>query len=140
MTGMRPGLNFEVTRADALPTLGRSVEWETIHDKYGIVIEVAAKEPLLAMKLRANRPGRDTRDIRLLLSLCGLETLDEAEARGEYVGHHTRGVVTLVRGETSGHPFFSDPQVFDFINAAQVIAVYDVWAFENGLAEQGYTM
>ena len=31
------------------------------------------------MKLRANRPGRDTRDIRMLLSVCEIATLDEAE-------------------------------------------------------------
>lgn len=53
-------LNFNVTRVDALPTMGREVEWEAIFDEDGIVIEVAAKEALLAMKLRANRPGRDT--------------------------------------------------------------------------------
>lgn len=53
-------LNFEVTRADALPTLGRPVDWETIYDEGGITIQVASKEVLLAMKLRANRPGRDT--------------------------------------------------------------------------------
>lgn len=35
------------------------------------------------MKLRANRPGRDTRDIRLLLALCGTSTLAEAEAHYE---------------------------------------------------------
>ena len=73
-------LNFEVTRADALPTLGRAVEWETIYDQERITIQVASKEALLAMKLRANRPGRDTRDIRLLLGLCGMKTLAEAEA------------------------------------------------------------
>jgi hypothetical protein len=73
-------LNFEVTRADALPTLGRAVEWETLYDKHGIVIAVAAKEALLAMKLRANRPGRDTRDIRFLLALCAIETLHDTEA------------------------------------------------------------
>ncbi|ARJ04742.1 hypothetical protein GCM10010988_36830 [Cnuibacter physcomitrellae] len=72
-------LNFEVTRADALPTLGRVVEWESVYDEHGIVIEVAAKEALLAMKLRANRPGRDTRDIRLLLGLCAMTSLAEAE-------------------------------------------------------------
>lgn len=43
------------------------------------VIQVASPEALLAMKLRANRPGRDTRDIRLLFGLCGTTTLDEAE-------------------------------------------------------------
>jgi hypothetical protein len=73
-------LNFEVNGADALPSLGRAVEWEAIHDQDGMVIEVASKEALLAMKLRANRPGRDTRDIRLLLGLCGIPTRAEAEA------------------------------------------------------------
>jgi hypothetical protein len=72
-------LNFEVTRADAVPTLGREVEWETIHDQDGILIQVASQEALLAMKLRANRPGRDTRDIRLLLGLCGIDTLEACE-------------------------------------------------------------
>ncbi|MGO4782703.1 hypothetical protein [Cryobacterium sp. W22_MBD10_FK3] len=71
-------LNFEVTRADAIPTLGRAVEWETIHAEGGIVIEVASKEAMLVMKLRANRPGRDTRDIRLLLALCDVHTLEDA--------------------------------------------------------------
>lgn len=72
-------LNFEVTKADAVPTLGRVVEWETIYDEDGIVIQVASKEGMLAMKLRANRPGRDTRDIRLLLALCQVHTLADAE-------------------------------------------------------------
>ncbi|NQX36455.1 hypothetical protein [Herbiconiux sp. VKM Ac-2851] len=72
-------LNFEVTKADAVPTLGREVEWETIHDEDGILIQVASQEALLAMKLRANRPGRDTRDIRLLLGLCGVDTLEACE-------------------------------------------------------------
>src|SRR5690606_25151836 len=72
-------LNFKVTQADALPTLGRQLEWEAIYEGDGIVIQVASKEALLAMKLRANRPGRDTRDIRLLLGLCQIDTLDAAE-------------------------------------------------------------
>ncbi len=79
--GWDPGwLNFDVERADALPTFGRRpVEWETIYDHDGIVIQVAAKEAMLAMKLRANRPGRDTNDIRQLLRLCDVTTLDDAE-------------------------------------------------------------
>ncbi|WP_286329292.1 hypothetical protein [Agromyces marinus] len=72
-------LNFEVTKADAIPTLGRAVEWETIYEVDDIVIQVASKEAMLAMKLRANRPGRDTRDIRLLLALCDIHTLEQAE-------------------------------------------------------------
>lgn len=72
-------LNFRVEHADALPTFGRQVEWETIFDQNGIAIEVASKEALLAMKLRANRPGRDTNDIRQLLRLCDVATLEAAE-------------------------------------------------------------
>jgi hypothetical protein len=70
-------LTFEVNNADAIPILGRAVEWETIYDTDGIVIQVASKEAMLAMKLRANRPGRDTRDIRLLLALCNIDTLEQ---------------------------------------------------------------
>jgi len=73
-------LNFAVEQADALPTFGRrAVEWDTIYEQDGIVVQVASKETLLAMKLRANRPGRDTNDIRQLLSLCEIETLEAAE-------------------------------------------------------------
>ena len=72
--------NFAVEYADSLPTFGRrAVEWETIYDKAGVVVQVASKEALLAMKLRANRPGRDVNDIRLLLALCGIDTLVEVE-------------------------------------------------------------
>jgi len=62
-----------------VPTLGRAVDREAIYDHDGIVIEVASKEALLAMKLRANRPWRDTRDIRLLMGLCGIGSRTEAE-------------------------------------------------------------
>src|SRR5687767_11481733 len=45
--------NFAVEQADSLPTFGRrAVEWETIYDRDGVVIQVASKEALLAMKLR----------------------------------------------------------------------------------------
>lgn len=72
-------VNFDVTRVDAIPTLGRAVEWDNLYDRDGIVIQVASPDALLAMKLRANRPGRDTRDIRLLFGICGISTLDQAE-------------------------------------------------------------
>lgn len=72
--------NFEVEQVDAIPALGRRpVEWETVYENDGIIIEVASAEALLAMKLRANRPGRDTDDIRQLLALCRVETLNAAE-------------------------------------------------------------
>lgn len=72
-------VNFDVEKVGALPTLGRAVEWETLYDEHGIMIQVASKETLLAMKLRANRPGRDTNDIRQLLRLCDVTTIDAAE-------------------------------------------------------------
>lgn len=50
-------LNFEVTNADAVPSFGRAVEWETIYDQDGIVIEVASKEAMLAMKSERTGPG-----------------------------------------------------------------------------------
>lgn len=95
-------LNFEVNKADALPTLGRAVEWESIYDQDGIVIQVASKEALLAMKLRANRPGRDTRDIRLLLGLCLVTTLEDAEDfyeefyPGDGLTPRATGIVTAI--------------------------------------------
>jgi hypothetical protein len=72
-------LNFEVTQSDALPTLGREVEWHTIFSSAKITIQVASSQALLAMKLRANRPGRDVNDIRALLELVGVTDLASAE-------------------------------------------------------------
>lgn len=72
-------LNFEVTRIDALPTLGKEVEWHTIFSSEKITIQVASAEALLAMKLRANRPGRDVNDIRALLALAGITNVANAE-------------------------------------------------------------
>ena len=108
--GWDPGwLNFDVEKADAIPPFGRRpVEWETIYDHDGIVIQVAAKDAMLAMKLRANRPGRDTNDIRQLLRLCDVTTLDEAEELYEdfYPGDalSDRGVKMVVAILESGLP------------------------------------
>lgn len=103
-------LNFHVTRADALPALGRAVEWETIYDQDGIVIQVASKEALLAMKLRANRPGRDTRDIRFLLGLCRIATCEEAEEfyeefyPGDSLAPRAVGMVTAILADGPVRP------------------------------------
>ncbi len=72
-------LNFEVTNTAAEPQWGKAVEWETIFDEDEIVIQVASAEALLAMKLRANRPGRDTDDIRKLLALCDIDSVQAAD-------------------------------------------------------------
>lgn len=71
---------FAVAAADAEPRLGsRTISWETIYDDRGVTVQVADAESMLAMKLRANRPGRDTDDIRQLLAICGIETVDDAD-------------------------------------------------------------
>lgn len=81
-------LNFEVTQIDALPTLGREVEWIQIFSSAGITILVAPAEALLAMKLRASRPGRDVADIRALLALLSITDITAAEVlyQGFYPG------------------------------------------------------
>ncbi|WP_375388340.1 hypothetical protein [uncultured Amnibacterium sp.] len=73
-------LNFGVTATGGEPLFGRSPTWETIHDDGLVVVQVASAETLLAMKLRANRPGRDTDDIRQLLALCEVRTVEAADA------------------------------------------------------------
>ncbi|MGR0319650.1 hypothetical protein [Agromyces sp. ZXT2-3] len=44
-----------------------------------VVIQVASAAALLAMKLRANRPGRDDADIANLMAICDIRTVDSAE-------------------------------------------------------------
>jgi len=73
-------LNFEVTRIDALPVWGRSVEWVALYSESGVTVEVASAEALLAMKLRAGRRGRDSGDIRKLLAVCEITDLAVAES------------------------------------------------------------
>lgn len=73
-------LNFAVTATGAEPLYGRATTWETVYDDGQVVIEVAGADTLLAMKLRAARPGRDTDDIRQLLALCEVRTIAEADA------------------------------------------------------------
>lgn len=100
-------LNFEVDQLGAIPWIGRPAEWEKLYDADGVVIEVASAETLLAMKLRAGRPGRDVDDIRRLLHLCAIGTVDAAEDlyEGYYPGDsmsaRTRGIVERILEETS---------------------------------------
>jgi hypothetical protein len=62
-----------------LPLYGRPVEWRTVFDQDGVTIRLASAEALLAMKLNANRPGRDDEDIAQLLVICGVDSLAGAE-------------------------------------------------------------
>ncbi|GAA4369171.1 hypothetical protein [Agromyces bauzanensis] len=66
--------------AGFIPEYGsKPVEWATLHDDGAVIIEVARPEALLAMKLKANRPGRDDTDAAKLMAICGIATLDQAE-------------------------------------------------------------
>ncbi|WP_353828122.1 DUF6036 family nucleotidyltransferase [Agromyces sp. SYSU T0242] len=66
--------------AGFIPSYGRrATEWETLYDDGVVVIQVASAEALLAMKLRANRPGRDDSDIANLMVICDIRTVDAAE-------------------------------------------------------------
>lgn len=71
-------LNFKASML--APWWGRDVRWEPIHHDDVVTIEVAPADALLAMKLKASRPGRDTDDIRQLLAICGIDSVEEADA------------------------------------------------------------
>ena len=62
-----------------IPTWGQSVDWEPILDGANVSIAIAPLNALLAMKLNAARPGRDTDDIAKLLALNDIKTVASAE-------------------------------------------------------------
>jgi hypothetical protein len=66
--------------AKFIPAYGRAVNWETLADRDGVTIQVASAEALLAMKLRANRQGRDSDDIAELMAICETNTVEAAES------------------------------------------------------------
>jgi len=63
-----------------IPAWGQAVDWAPIFDDETVSISVAPIDALLAMKLNAARPGRDTEDIAKLLVLNDIKDVDEAEA------------------------------------------------------------
>ncbi len=63
-----------------LPSWGRVVDWQTVFDDGDVSIAVAPIDALLAMKLLASRPGRDTPDIMKLLALNEIASVEAAEA------------------------------------------------------------
>jgi hypothetical protein len=97
--------NFDVTNTPAEPQFGKAVEWETVFDEDGIVVQVASAEALLVMKLRSNRPGRDTGDIRQLLALCDIDSVRAADELyddyypGESLPDRAWGMVVRILGE-----------------------------------------
>jgi hypothetical protein len=63
-----------------IPAWGQTVEWASIFDDEDVSISVAPIDALLAMKLNAARPGRDTDDIAKLLALNSISSVEGAEA------------------------------------------------------------
>ncbi|KQM82595.1 hypothetical protein [Agromyces sp. Leaf222] len=64
-----------------IPEYGAAVtDWHTLYDDGTVVVQVASAEAMLVMKLRANRPGRDERDLANLMAIGGITTVDDAEA------------------------------------------------------------
>ncbi len=108
-------LNFEVNQIDALPTLGQEVEWRTIYSSPEVTIQVASAEALLAMKLRANRPGRDVNDIRALLALVGItdiqssETLYESFYPGDVLPDRAIQILDNLLAEVDPQPITAPP-------------------------------
>ena len=62
-----------------IPTWGQAVEWEPLLDDANVSIAIAPLDALLAMKLNAARPGRDTDDIAKLLALNDIDSVATAE-------------------------------------------------------------
>lgn len=63
-----------------IPVWGQTLDWEPLLDDENVSISVAPIDALLAMKLNAARPGRDTEDIAKLLTLNSVSSMEDAEA------------------------------------------------------------
>lgn len=86
----------------------RAAEWVTVHDDGRVVIQIAAPETLLAMKLHAaqRRGNRDAGDLAILLPHCGITTAESAEELYEayYPGDGlTQRTTELVHRLLAGH-------------------------------------
>lgn len=71
-------------------------------DRGDVVVTVASAELLLAMKLRASRPGRDGDDIAVLVRACGVRSVVDAQQLMDeiYLGEEqipARGLALLDR-------------------------------------------
>ncbi|GAB3797651.1 hypothetical protein GCM10028798_09110 [Humibacter antri] len=64
--------------AQFIPAYGRTVDWIPLLRTDDIEVAVAPHEVLLAMKLRAARPGRDTADIARLMVLNHIDSVEAA--------------------------------------------------------------
>ena len=71
------------TKAAGFIPIARDAEWEPLYDDGSVSVWVASASTLLAMKLRASRAGRDTDDIADLMAICGVDSVEAADAHFE---------------------------------------------------------
>lgn len=62
------------------PLFGEQARWEPVITAGTFEVAIADARCLLAMKIRASRPGRDDAGLSLLLAACAVTTLGEATA------------------------------------------------------------
>lgn len=91
-----------------IPGDGDSPEWLEVYRRGSVRIFVPSARALLAMKLNAARPGKDERDVALLLALTKVHDVDGASELFEsfYPGDvvSTTGLAMLERIFTQGLP------------------------------------
>jgi hypothetical protein len=80
--------------------------WEPLIERDGVIVELGKAGLLLAMKLRAARGLRDTEDIEVLVTRCGLTSV--AEAIELYEAHY-RADPLPERARAKLRQIFSDP-------------------------------
>lgn len=85
-------------------------EWALMISEEGVNVYVAEPELLLAMKLNAARPGRDTPDIAALMHICAITDLQQADELfeqrylGECMKDDARKTVQALLAQTQPPP------------------------------------
>ncbi len=72
--GLLPGWLNNRMKLALPPT---EIETEALIERPGVTIRVGSARTILAMKLRASRPGRDLEDIAVLLRVCNITSLGD---------------------------------------------------------------
>ena len=74
-----------------LPPVGLE-DWHVVIEQGPVTISIASPQLLLAMKLYANRGTRDSADIEVLLTLCDISSVEQAQEI--YERYHAQEVLT----------------------------------------------
>ena len=99
-----------------LPPVGLE-DWHVVIERGCVTISIASPELLLAMKLYANRGTRDSADIEVLLGLCDVTSVEEAQEI--YERYHAQELLTpsaearvraWLESRPDRHPDLESPQ------------------------------